>query len=326
MQDTIKNRTIFCKDNLIIMRGINSNSIDLIYLDPPFNTNKVFTAPIGSSAEGASFKDIFQKEDVKEVWLLDLKEDKKRLYDFLIAVKNLGNDYNFCYLCYMAIRLMEMQRILKNTGSLYLHCDPTMSHYLKLLLDIIFKEENFRNEIIWCYSGGGRSKRDFANKHDIILRYSKSNDYIFNADAVRIDYNLDASKYKSEKSWGSHKGTNKSYKPNKLGKIPEDHWKISPINSQSKERTGYPTQKPLVLMYRIIEASSNKGNVVFDPFCGCATTCVASEKLGRQWVGIDVSIEAYKQVKKRLAKEITPEYTRPRKRSQFYDRKTQKKR
>ena len=203
MQDTIKNRTtIFCKDNLIIMRGINSNSIDLIYLDPPFNTNKVFTAPIGSSAEGASFKDIFQKEDVKEVWLLDLKEDKKRLYDFLIAVKNLGNDYNFCYLCYMAIRLMEMQRILKNTGSLYLHCDPTMSHYLKLLLDIIFKEENFRNEIIWCYSGGGRSKRDFANKHDIILRYSKSNDYIFNADAVRIDYNLDASKYKSEKSWG----------------------------------------------------------------------------------------------------------------------------
>ena len=95
MQDTIKNRTIFCKDNLIIMRGINSNSIDLIYLDPPFNTNKVFTAPIGSSAEGASFKDIFQKEDVKEVWLLDLKEDKKRLYDFLIAVKNLGNDYNF---------------------------------------------------------------------------------------------------------------------------------------------------------------------------------------------------------------------------------------
>ena len=128
---------------------------------------------------------------------------------------------------------------------------------------------------------------------------------------------LDASKYKSEKSWGSHKGTNKSYKPNKLGKIPEDHWKISPINSQSKERTGYPTQKPLVLMYRIIEASSNKGNVVFDPFCGCATTCVASEKLGRQWVGIDLSIEAYKQVKKRLAKEITPELLDPEKEVNF---------
>ena len=147
----IKNRTIFCKDNLDILEGINSNSIDLIYLDPPFNKNKVFTAPIGTSAEGASFSDIFREEDVKDEWLKTIEEDHDELYKFLCGIKNRGNEYNFCYLCYMAIRLIECQRILKDTGSLYLHCDPTMSHYLKLLLDVIFGEKNFRNEIIWHY-------------------------------------------------------------------------------------------------------------------------------------------------------------------------------
>ena len=132
----IKNRTIFCRDNLDILEGINSNSIDLIYLDPPFNKNKKFTAPMGSSAEGAEFSDIFREADVKDEWLQTIKEDYDGIYKFLTNVQELSGFqshknkhylYNYCYLCYMAIRLIEMHRILKDTGSIYLHCDPTMS-------------------------------------------------------------------------------------------------------------------------------------------------------------------------------------------------------
>ena len=134
---------------------------DLIYLDPPFNKNKIFTAPIGSNAEGASFSDIFREEDVKEDWLLDIKEDHFAIHNLLSAVRVIEGrtSYNFCYLAYMAIRLMECQRILKSTGSIYLHCDPTMSHHLKLLLDCIFGEKNFLNEVIWAYRSGGVSKK-----------------------------------------------------------------------------------------------------------------------------------------------------------------------
>lgn len=131
MQMTIKNRTIFNRDNLDILRGLDTNSIDLIYLDPPFNKKKVFTAPIGSSAEGAEFADIFKAEDVQDDWLLTIKEDHFSIHELLQAVKSIEgkSSYNFCYLAYMAIRLIECHRILKSTGSIYLHCDPTMSHY-----------------------------------------------------------------------------------------------------------------------------------------------------------------------------------------------------
>ena len=184
LQSTIKNRTLFCKDNLDILQNIDSKTIDLIYLDPPFNKNKVFTAPIGSSAEGASFKDIFRKEDVKDEWVQTIKEDNIELYNFLNGVKNINSNkyylYNYCYLAYMAIRLMEMHRILKDTGSLYFHCDSTMSHYIKLLMDIIFGEKNFRNEVVWCYSSMQTTKTKFSSKHDTILAYQKSKDCIYN--------------------------------------------------------------------------------------------------------------------------------------------------
>ncbi len=184
LQKTIKNRTIFCRDNLDILQNINSDTIDLIYLDPPFNKKKVFTAPIGSSAEGASFKDYFREEDVKDEWLQTIKEDRIELYNFLNGVKNINSNkyylYNYCYLSYMAIRLMEMQRILKDTGSLYFHCDPTMSHYIKLLMDIIFGEKNFRNEIVWYYYNKYSSgKKIFAKNYDQIFFYSKSEEYFF---------------------------------------------------------------------------------------------------------------------------------------------------
>ena len=300
VQATLKNRTIFCSDNLEILRGINTGTIDLIYLDPPFNTKKVFTAPIGSSAEGASFKDIFTQEDVKDEWVQSIKEDHDTMYHLLNAVKNIEGrtSYNFCYMAYMAIRLIECHRILKETGSVYLHCDQTMSHYLKLLMDCIFGEKNFRNEIVWCYHAGGASKSYFPKKHDTLLVYGR-NAQQSTHNILRVPYR-DA--YAHQENHDESMGV---YHPD--GKMLHDWWELSLISSLAKERTGYPTQKPLKLLERIIRASSNQGDIVLDPFCGCATTCVAAEKLGRQWIGVDISIKAYELVQTRIKDEVYAE-------------------
>ncbi|MCY4418387.1 MAG: site-specific DNA-methyltransferase [Cytophagales bacterium] len=301
MASNIPNRSLFCHDNLEILQGINSSSIDLIYLDPPFNKKKTFTASMGSDAEGAIFRDIFREGDLKEGFLDAIKEDHPKMHSFLESQRNRkGKSYNFCYLTYMAIRLMEMDRILKSTGSIYLHCDPTMSHYLKILMDMIFGEENFRNEIIWCYAGGGISKRDFPKKHDVILRYGKSMDYTFNVDDVRVPYESD--QREAQFSVRS-RAPGFIYKPHPKGKVVEDWWRNLP-RPYGGDHVGYPTQKPLKLLERIIKVSSHVGDLVLDPFCGCATTCVAAEKLGRQWIGIDVSVKTYELLKQRLAKEI----------------------
>ena len=311
LQSTIKNRTLFCKDNMDILQNIDSNTIDLIYLDPPFNKKKVFTAPIGSSAEGASFKDYFREEDLKNEWLQTIKEDHIELYNFLNGVKNINNNkhylYNYCYLAYMAIRLMEMHRILKNTGSLYFHCDPTMSHYIKLLMDIVFGEKNFRNEIVWYYHTSGNTKKYFVKNNDIIFFYSKTPNYYFNL-LKEKRYTISKSRKEGKHNLGHaikefFKDENGIYQYVNMDNV----FQIPYINSQAKERTGYPTQKPLALLERIIKASSNKGDMILDPFCGCATTCIAAEKLDRQWIGIDVSQKAYELVKKRLNKEIKGE-------------------
>ena len=367
----LKNRTIFCRDNLDVLRGINSNCVDLIYLDPPFNKKKIFTAPIGSSSEGASFSDIFRKEDVKEEWLYLIEKKHKKTHSLIEGVRGFGNKYNWCYLSYMAVRLMEMNRILKDTGSLYLHCDPTMSHYLKLLLDCTFGEENFRNEVVWKRTYAHNDPKKFGKNQDNILFFTKSDDYQFNIgytpyseEYLKKNFrNKDArGKYRtvvltgpginsndetwreyhpsqSNRSWsipkriinklvGKEKAKTMSiierldllYKndyiliskngiPNfkeYLCEMPgsplQEIWTdINPVSSQAKERTGYPTQKPLSLLERIIKASSNQGDVVLDPFCGCATTCVASDRLNRKWAGIDVSEKAYELVNQRLS-------------------------
>lgn len=304
MDANIKNRTIFCDDNLDVMQGINSACIDLIYLDPPFNKNKKFTAPIGTSAEGAGFKDIFREEDLKMEWLQTIREDNPDLFHYLNGIKGVGKPYNFAYLAYMAIRLIECRRILKPTGSIYLHCDPTMSHYLKTTMDCIFGEENFRNEIVWSYRRWPSKSRNFQTMHDILLFFANGPDNTFN-----VDYEPASDSYLKR-----FKGKTQILDPeNKTRKIPVDAptkgmplravWDISFIAPASKERTGYPTQKPLKLLERIIQSSSNEGDTVLDPFCGCATTCIAAEKLGRTWIGIDISIKAYELVKERLAKE-----------------------
>ncbi len=299
-ESNINNRTIFCRDNLDILQGINSNSIDLIYLDPPFNKKKIFTSPIRGSAKGASFSDIFTAEDVKDEWLQTIKEDQDKLYSFLESVKLIEGrtSYNFCYLAYMAIRLMEMHRVLKDTGSIYLHCDPTMSHYIKILMDIVFGEKNFRNEIVWGYRTGGISKRWFGRKHDTVFWYVKNEN-------INYTFNL-----LTEKSYLTHKYgfKNIEIKQDKKGLYTEtyfrDYWIIDALRGNQPETVGYPTQKPLALLERIIKASSNEGDIVLDPFCGCATTCIAAEKLNRQWIGIDVSVIAYELVQDRLKNEV----------------------
>ncbi len=297
-ESNISNRTIFCKDNLDILQGINSNSIDLIYLDPPFNKKKIFTSPIRGSAKGASFSDIFTAEDVKDEWLQTIKEDQDKLYSFLESVRVIEGrtSYNFCYLAYMAIRLMEMHRVLKDTGSIYYHCDPTMSHYIKILMDIIFGEKHFRNEIVWGYRTGGVSSHYFPRKHDIILNYGKTGQTLHNPIKETVLY---------DKPFFTDVAANRD------GKYPvevyvRDVWdnEIKAVINVSKQRTGYPTQKPLALLERIIKASSNEGDIVLDPFCGCATTCIAAEKLNRQWIGIDVSVIAYELVQDRLKNEV----------------------
>ncbi len=223
-----------------------------------------------------------------------------------MGLKDYGNKYNFCYLVYMAIRLIECHRILKDTGSLYLHCDPTMSHYLKILLDCVFGEKNFRNEIVWCYTRmSAKGQRKLSQAHDIIFWYCKSNRWTFNVDEIRLPY---AQGSKNREGYTLNRlgsGYSKEGKTvlNPIGKFPEDWMTYIPY-LRGKERTGYPTQKPLALLERIIQASSKKGELVLDPFCGCATTCIAAEKLGRKWVGIDISIKAYELVQARLKKEV----------------------
>ena len=305
-------RTIYCRDNLDIMRGINTDCIDLIYLDPPFNSNRTYTAPVGSSAEGAEFSDIFRQEDLKDEWVKDIESDSPQLHALLASIREFGALADYCYCAYMAVRLIECQRILKPTGSIYLHCDPTASHYLKVMMDVIFGRRNFRNEIVWCYTGPGSPQmRQFNRKHDIIFWYANGRKWVFNQDAVRIPH-VDGAPHSGGFRWedGSDMDAGIASEYGSKGKVPESWWPQERGNGlaiaarQKSQYVGYPTQKPLALLERIIMASSNEGDMVLDPFCGCATTCVAAERLGRQWIGIDVSVTAWELVKKRLAEQV----------------------
>ena len=289
-----KTRTLWTGDCLDIMRGMNSESVDLIYLDPPFNSSANYAAPIGSAAAGAAFKDTWSLTDIDVEWI-NLIAAKHPVLERVLLAAMTNSDKS--YLVYMATRLLEMPRLLKPTGTIYLHCDPTMSHYLKLLMDAIWGRRRFRNEIIWCYSGGGQPEKDFPRKHDVILRYTKSEDYVFNKDAVRVPYDSDytATVFAGDET----RAPGRTYTPNPDGKIVEDWWRgIS--RPYGSERTGYPTQKPLALLDRIVRASSHEGDLVLDPFCGCATACVSAENLNRQWAGIDLSPKAGELVMQRL--------------------------
>ena len=309
----VQNRTLFIADNLDIMRGIDSNTIDLIYLDPPFNTKKNYKAPIGTPAEGASFKDIWTDEDVKDGWYSVVAEDYPYIHQVIQAAQHTYDHSMMIYLMAMSIRLFEMHRLLTDKGSIYLHCDPTASHYLKLIMDAIYGKNNFRNEIVWHYQAGTKPKTAFGHKHDIVIWYSKSRKWTHNRQGQPVqnperytETDENGRKYLWGGNWDKtlKRGTKKYYLDD--GKACDDVWtwlsepEFNSLNSQSKERTGYPTQKPLALLERIIKASSNENDVILDPFCGCATACVAAEKLRRQWIGIDISPAAEVITKLRL--------------------------
>ena len=282
-----KSKTIWTGDNLPIMRGMNSESVDLMYLDPPFNSNANYAAPIGSKAAGAAFRDIWTLTDIDVEWINLIEEKYPRLHKVLLAAMK---DSNKSYLVYMAVRLLEMRRILKPSASLYLHCDPTMSHSLKLVMDAIFGPDNFQNEFIWYYSGGGASKTRWARKHDVILFYSASGQWVFNVNDVRVPYKWVEGQKRAD-------GSERDYEK---GKIADDVWQHHAVMPWAKENTGYPTQKPRALLERIVMASSNPGDMVFDPFCGCATTLVAADLLEREWTGIDISPKAAELVIRRI--------------------------
>ena len=295
--------TVWTGDNLHIMRGINAACVDLIYLDPPFNSNRNYAAPIGSKAAGAAFKDAWTLSDIDVHEHGELADRSPAVYKVIDAARDTHGKGMMSYLIMMALRLIETHRILKDTGSIYLHCDPTASHYLKLVMDGIFGRQNFRNEIVWAYTGPGSPRmRQFNRKHDTILWYAKGKIWTFNRDDVRLPYK--DPNQRPRKAFD----TGKSFEPaeieamRKRGKVAEDWWNDITVAVRSpKERIGYPTQKPLKLLERIIKASSSPGDMVLDPFCGCATTLVAADRLDRQWAGVDLSPLAVKLVKQRIA-------------------------
>jgi DNA modification methylase len=249
MKQEFKN-TLYTGDNLYILHGLNSNLVDLIYLDPPFNTKRLYAAPVGSKAAGASFKDMWTWKDVDEYYLSTLATHFPFLARYITDVDTIHSKAMMAYLTYMAQRIIEMYRVLKESGSLYLHCDPTASHYLKVLLDCIFNKNRFNNEIIWRYQTGGISKKRFAKKHDIIFWYTKTKDYIFCPEAVRIARTEEVLR----RIKSGIKGATRAIT---LDKYADDVFEIQALNAQAKERTGYPTQKPLALLHRIIKVSSN---------------------------------------------------------------------
>lgn len=283
---------------------MNSNSVDLIYLDPPFNSNRDYWAPIGSPAEGAGFRDVFGLNDIKIAWIDQLRVHNPKLFR---AVTASPRKSDMAYLIYMAPRLLEMRRILKETGSIFLHCDPTMSHWLKVVMDVIFEKRScFRNEIIWCYHGpGSPAMRQFNRKHDTIFWYSKGERWTFNREAMRVPYKKKKQPLAKRFSrTGKQPDEEEVLKNNQRGKVLEDWWEGIPIVVRiHEENLKYPTQKPEALLKRIIEAASNEGDMVLDPFCGCATTLVVADRLNREWAGIDISPLAIELVKERIKKD-----------------------
>ena len=305
-----ENRTMVTGDNLAVLKEMSDACVDLIYLDPPFNSNRNYSAPIGSKAAGASFKDIWTLDDMDEQWLGQIAEENPALFKVVDAAGAAQGDGTMAYLCAMSIRLLQMKRVLKDTGSIYLHCDPTASHYLKAAMDVIFGKANFRNEIVWGYKGNaGNSTKKFSAKHDVVLFYANGSGRNFYSPIVtpyseehqkRFNH-VDKDGRRFYWNGSAQAGRYKTYM--KEGVKMGDFWADIPNLTSETERTGYPTQKPRKLLERIISASSNKGDVVLDPFAGCATACVAAEILDRQWIGIDISDEAVKQVKTRMKAE-----------------------
>jgi len=309
MTDGWKNKLYF-GDNLPILREyIPDESVDLIYLDPPFNSkatyNVLFAEQNGtqSQAQIKAFDDTWHwGMESEEAFHELVTEGPGKLPDLMDALRRfLGTNDMMAYLAMMAIRLVELRRVLKSTGSIYLHCDPTASHYLKLVMDAVFGHSHFLNEIVWCYTGpSSPGMRIFGRKHDIIFWYARGSKWTFNVDAVRLPYAESTKRNEGRRTGWTTGNPNSIVQLNPLGKWPEDWWRMHVLPPAARERLGYPTQKPEALLERIIQASSNEGDLVLDPFCGCGTTIAVAERLKRRWIGIDSSSVAIELTKQRL--------------------------
>ena len=292
-----QNRTLIRGDNLTEMRNFPDACIDLIATDPPFNSKRDYFVPFrdehGQEPDTLvkAFTDTWTwGEAAEDAYGRLIVDVGGQVGDTIQGLRQFLNETPMmAYLVMMAIRLVEMHRILKDTGSLYLHCDPTASHYLKIVLDAIFGTNNLRNEIVWCYSRPSAPKqRQLSRVHDIIFWYSKGEQWIFNPDQIRQPY-AESSRAREGYSAQASKVASGSVELDANGKFPESWIYISPLKGNSREYMGYPTQKPRSLYERIIRASSNKGDLVLDPFCGCGTTLMAAEELNREWIGIDLT-------------------------------------
>lgn len=263
-------------DSFNVMREIDDNQIDVIYLDPPFYTQNIQKLASRENEEEYSFSDKWSCMEE--------------------------------YLEYMKIRLQECQRVLKKTGSLFVHCDRNASHYLKVLLDQIFGFSNFQSEIVWSYKRWSNSKKGLLNNHQIILFYSKSDSFKFNriytdySETTNIDQILQQ-RTKNEKGKSVYKCDQNGeviYGKSKKGVPLSDVWEIPYLNPKAKERVGYPTQKPILLLEQIIKLVTDKNDIVLDPFMGSGTTMVAAKMLGRRYIGIDISKKAVELAEDRL--------------------------
>ena len=352
---------LYFGDNLDILREqIADESVDLIYLDPPFNSNATYNMLFRekggeeSAAQITAFEDTWHWSIESEAAFREVVTDgPEKLGRLLQAMRDfLGQNDMMAYLTMMAQRMVELHRVLKPTGSIYLHCDPPASHYLKLLLDAVFDPDNFQNEITWKRTSAHSDSKRFGQVKDIIFYYSKTNDRIWNPVYIPHDESYVSNFYRYEDERGRYRlheiirtasmGPRpnlvykyKGYTPewgwrmerNKLevldkdgrliwsktgrpyrktylseGMVPTNLWTdINPLSAQSKERLGYPTQKPEALLERIINASSNEGDVVLDPFCGCGTAVATAERLNRRWIGIDVTHLAITLIRHRMS-------------------------
>ena len=277
---------IYWGDNLQVMSHLlktHRGKINLIYIDPPFDSKADYKKRIELNGQNVeNDRTAFEEKQYTDIWTNDE------------------------YLQYMYERLILMRELLADNGSIYLHCDPTMSHYLKLLMDEVFGEDKFRNEIAWCYKSMSQAKQWFPKKHDILLFYTNSDKWTFNTDDVRIPFSKE-SLGRHGSSWRSGNEEERAAIHAK-GKVIEDWWEIPMLNSMSEERLGYPTQKPMVILERIIKASSNPGDLVFDCFMGSGTTQAVAMKLGRRFIGADINLGAVETTTKRLLS-IAPELT-----------------
>ena len=298
----VHNQTVFIGDNLDIMRGLNSGIANLICADPPFNKNKKFNHNFGNSGKTRAgkvkpgFDDAWTMDDVKEAEHELLSGCHPDLYHVCLMGGKMHSEGMRAYLIMMSTRLLECRRLLSETGSMYLHCDHSANAYLRLLMDGVFGQQNFRNQIAWWYKNASRGKYNWAKSHDTILYYAKNAEHVkFNRDAVLVPFESGMTAWRYSKGGQADKEMPK-------GKTPDNVICIPSLNTMAKERSGWATQKPLALYSQLVLASSDPGDLVLDPFCGCATTLVAAENAGRQWVGIDRDEEAENQVKIQLDK------------------------